>query len=85
MPGNRPPSATPNRARTVIQLPKFRMKPRHMAITPQKKVKHGSQTRGVTFFRTRLLGSSLEWHKNVREIRGLCWMRPLCKEGRQQT
>jgi hypothetical protein len=36
------------------------MKPRHIATTPQMKVKKGSQIRGDTLFKTRLLGISLE-------------------------
>jgi hypothetical protein len=59
IPGSRPPSAAPKRALTATNPAKFWMNPKHMAITPQAKVKTESHMRGVIFFKTRLLGTSL--------------------------
>jgi hypothetical protein len=59
MPGNRPPSAMPNSALTAAKLPNERTNPKHMVMIPHATVNEGSQIRGDTFFRTRLLGSSL--------------------------
>jgi hypothetical protein len=59
MPGRSPPSATPNSARTATKEPNPLTKPRHMVRVPQRAVRSGSQMRGDIFFKTKLLGSSL--------------------------
>lgn len=59
MPGNNPPSAMPKRARTAIKLPGPVTNPRHMVMIPHRAVRHGRRILGETFFRSRLLGSSL--------------------------
>jgi hypothetical protein len=59
VPGRLPPSAIPSNARTATKEPKFFTNPRHMVRVPHTAVKSGSQILGDTFFKTRLLGISL--------------------------
>lgn len=63
MPGKRPPSATPSRARTDTNEANPVTKPKHMVRIPQTAVRAGSQIFGDTFFRTRFDGNSLLPHQ----------------------
>jgi hypothetical protein len=59
MPGSKPPSATPKRARTVTKDAKLRTKPRHMVKMPHTAVNSGSQILGDIFLSTKFEGNSL--------------------------
>ena len=59
MPGKRPPSATPRRARTDTNEANPVTKPKHMVSIPQTAVRAGNQIFGDTFFRTKFDGNSL--------------------------
>lgn len=61
MPGRRPPSAIPSKARTATKPAKFCTNPKHMVMMPQIAVKNGSQIFGDAFLSTRLLGNSLPY------------------------